>query len=167
MEKSGRVLIGRVTSPVGLRGEVKVYSYASSPDRFRKISRVWTGGTARVIESVRMQGRMVVLKLSGVTDRNQADALRGQDVEMDEAELEPLGEGQWYIRDLLGFRVQEEDGTPVGTLTDVLTDRPQDILVVRSGSGKEILIPLVEEFVPEIDTEAQMVIVRLIEGMAE
>lgn len=166
--KSDRILIGKITAASGVRGEVRVYSYAEKPDRFSKLKQVFVGGTPYELEHAGMRGGMVVLKLAGVDTRDMAERLRGRSVEMDASELEPLPENQYYIRDLIGLRaVDDETGVPLGTVADVLTDRPQDIYVVKRDDGRECLVPGVAAFVRNIDLEAGEIRIRVIEGLME
>ena len=165
------VEIGMITGPVGIRGEVKIKSYAEDPSRFRKIKEIGLrmGGKDAgdyAIEHVRSSGGMVVVKLAGVDDRNAAEFLRNAEVFMDRADLEPLGPGEHYIRDLIGMAVvDDESGETVGTLGDVLTDRPQDIYVIKAVDGSEFMLPAVPEFVRGIDDDLRVIRVRLIEGI--
>ena len=160
-----------VTGPLGIRGEVKIKSYAEDPARFKKISEVALriGGKEAVdykIEHARISGGMVVVKFAGIDDRNAAELLRNADVFMDRDDLEPLKPGQHYIRDLIGMTIiDDETGETVGTLGDVLTDRPQDIYVIAADDGSEFLLPAVPEFVRRIDEDTREIRVRLIEGI--
>lgn len=165
------VEIGMITSPVGIRGEVKVKSYAEDPSRFRKIKEIGLRMDGKdagdyTIEHVRSSGGMVVIKLAGVDDRNAAELLRKAEVFMDRADLEPLGPGEHYVRDLIGMAVvDDESGEAVGKLKDVLTDRPQDIYVIKADDGSEFMLPAVPEFVRGIDDDLRVIRVRLIEGI--
>lgn len=165
------VEIGMVTSPLGIRGEVKVMSYAEELSRFRKIHEVALRRDGRdlgvfEIERARSRNGMAVLKLSGVDDRNAAELLRDASVYMDSDDLPKLPEGQHYIRDLIGLTVVDCDtGEKLGKLADVLTDRPQDVYVVEKEDGGEFMIPGVPEFIRGADEEKGEIRVKLIEGM--
>ena len=163
------VEIGVITSAQGLKGEVKVKSYAEDPSRFKKISEIALKLKGRVtdhkIESARISGGMVVIKLEGVDDRDSAERLRSAEIFMDSGDLEPLPEGQHYIRDLIGLTIKDADsGETLGKLKDVLTDRPQDLYVVTGANGNEFMIPAVPEFVREISEDEGTISVKLIEG---
>ncbi|MBQ3281475.1 MAG: 16S rRNA processing protein RimM [Eubacterium sp.] len=165
------VEIGMITGPLGIRGEVKIKSYAEDPSRFRKIREIGlrAGGKDAgdyTIEHARMSGGMVVVKLASVDDRNAAELLRNMEVFMDRSDLEPLEPGEHYIRDLIGMAVvDDETGERIGTLGDVLTDRPQDIYVIEADDGSEFMLPAVPEFVRGIDDGARVIRVRLIDGI--
>ena len=167
------VEIGMITAPVGIRGEVRVKSYAGDPSRFRKIHTVGLklrGNKGAVtdfaIEHVRNSGGMVVLKLEGVDDRNAAELLRSVEVFMDRDDLEKLPAGQHYIRDLIGLDVVLDDtGEKIGKVEDILTDRPQDIYVISRDGGDSFMVPGVPEFIKDIDEDGGVIRVSLIEGM--
>ncbi|MFC2662791.1 MAG: ribosome maturation factor RimM, partial [Eubacterium sp.] len=125
-----KILIGKITSAVGLKGEMKVYSYASSPQRFQSLERVWIDKDEYPLERSRTQKNMAVLKVSGIDDRDAAERMRGRSVFMSDEDLEELEEGAYYIRDLIGLDVVNEDTEEViGKVKEILTDRPQDIYV--------------------------------------
>lgn len=165
------VEIGMITSPHGIRGEVKVKSYAEDPSRFSKIGEVGLRLDGKdmgeyAVEHARMNGSMVIVKLKGVEDRNAAELLRNAEVFMDRSDLEELAPGEHYVRDLIGMDVvDDESGSRIGTLGDVLTDRPQDIYVIVQDDGSEFMLPAVPEFVRGIDDDARVIRVRLIEGI--
>lgn len=165
------VEIGMVTGPLGIRGEVKIKSYAEDPSRFKKIKEIGLRIKGKdagdyTIEHARISGGMVVVKLASVDDRNAAELLRNAEVFMDRSDLEPLKPGEHYIRDLIGMTIiDDETGDAIGTLGDVLTDRPQDIYVIAADDGSEFMLPAVPEFVRGIDDDARTIRVRLIEGI--
>lgn len=162
------VELGKVTAAVGLRGEVRVFRYSGTKGTFENRSTILVAGKSYPLEHVRYQKNMAVLKLGGVDDRTAAEHLRGAVVEMPADELPELADGSFYIRDLLGMTVlNEEDGKVMGSLSNVLTDRAQDIYVVRLADGREIMVPAVKEFIRSIDGEKREIRVTLIEGMME
>ncbi len=165
------VEIGMITGPLGIRGEVKIKSYAEDPSRFKKIREIGLRADGKdaggyIIEHARISGGMVVVKLAGVDDRNAAELLRNMEVFMDRDDLEPLEPGEHYVRDLIGMTVvDDETGEKIGTLGDVLTDRPQDIYVVAADDGTDFTVPVVPEFVRGIDDDERVIRLRLIEGI--
>ena len=164
------VEIGVITSASGIRGEVKVKSFAEDPSRFSKISEVGlilkSSAKDYTIEHVRTSGGMVVLKLEGVDTRDDAERLRGAEIYMDSDDLEELPEGEHYIRDLIGLTVVDaESGETLGKVKDILTDRPQDLYVVETESGGSFMVPGVPEFIKDISEEEGVIKVRLIDGM--
>lgn len=162
-----KIKIGKIVNTVGLKGEVKVYNYSDSIEIYETIESIYVEDRLTVIENVRAQKNMVILKLEGADDRNAAEALRGKELYITEDDLPELPEGQYYVRDLIGMSVTEEDGNLLGYVTDVLQNTAQDIFEVESENGKKLLIPKVDQFVLNIDAEKREITVRLIEGMLD
>lgn len=162
-----KIKIGKIVNTVGLKGEVKVYNYSDSIEIYETIESIYVEDRLTVIENVRAQKNMVILKLEGADDRNAAEALRGKELYITEDDLPELPEGQYYVRDLIGMSVTEEDGNLLGHVTDVLQNTAQDIFEVESENGKKLLIPKVDQFVLNIDAEKREITVRLIEGMLD
>ena len=162
-----KIKIGKIVNTVGLKGEVKVYNYSDSIEIYETIESIYVEDRLTVIENVRAQKNMVILKLEGADDRNAAEALRGKELYITEGDLPELPEGQYYVRDLIGMSVTEEDGNLLGHVTDVLQNTAQDIFEVESENGKKLLIPKVDQFVLDIDAEKREITVRLIEGMLD
>ncbi len=167
-----KIKIGKIVNAVALRGEVKVYHYSDDKERFAELDRILLERKGKYeeysIEGVRYQKEMVILKLKGVNDRNAAEALKERDLYITEADLRELPEDTFYIRDLIGCKVlNAEDSGEIGEITDVLQNSAQDIYQIRLASGKEVLIPVVAEFVKEVDIEHKTVKIKLIPGFID
>ena len=166
-----RIIIGAVTQAVGLKGEVRVKSFAGDPSRFKKVGKVYLKkGHGELkpynVESCVIRKNMPVVKLEFVDDRDAAERLRGSEIYMDEAELEELPEDEFYVKDLIGLKAIDFDsGEEIGEVVNVLTDRPQDIYVIKRPEGEEIMVPAVDAFIKEIDLKAGFVAIRPIEGL--
>ena len=159
--------LGKVTSPTGLKGELKVYPYTDYKEKFEELDYVLMDGEKRGIESVRYYRDMAVLKLTGVDDRAAAEACRDQILAIAREDAPPLPEGAYYVRDLLGMEVMDERGGKVGILKDVHKNAAQDLYEIQMDQGNTFLLPAVEEFVLQIDMERGVMVVRLIEGMVQ
>ena len=163
---SKKILIGKIVNVFGIHGEVKVYNYSGFEDRYENLERILLAdGRSLAIDDVRHHKGMILLKLDGVVTRDDAERLRGQNIYMTEEDLFELPEGEFYIRDLIGVDVFDETRGHIGVLKDVLTDRPQDLYVVKLDEGGECMIPAVSAFVNNIDMDARRIDVTLIEGM--
>lgn len=162
-----KIKIGKIVNTVGLKGEVNPYNYSDSIEIYETVESIYVEDRLTVIENVRAQKNMVILKLEGADDRNAAEALRGRELYITEDDLPELPEGRYYVRDLIGMSVTEEDGNLLGHVTDVLQNTAQDIFEVESENGKKLLIPKVDQFVLDIDAEKREITVRLIEGMLD
>lgn len=166
-----KIVIGKIVNVVGLKGEVKVYSYAEEPDRFERLEKIFLGteekNTEYAVTKVRYKGDMVILTLDGVTDRNAAEALKGSMVLMDEADLEELPEGVYYIKDLIGMKVVSDSGVELGILKDINTNTAQRVYEVARPGKPDILIPGVDEFILDTDMDNGVITVKVIEGLYE
>ena len=162
-----KILIGKITSAVGLKGEVKVYNYSDSIEIYEETPQIYVGDELMDVISVRQQKNMVVLRLSGFTDRDAAERARGREIFVTEADLPELPEGQFYVRDLIGMQVVTEEGEELGEVTDVIQNTAQDLFEVELPEGRKVLIPKVDAFVRSIDGEARTVTVRLQEGLLD
>ena len=163
-----KIKIGRIVNAVALRGEVKVYNYSGYRERYEELDRIIIDNKEYGIEKIRYQQEMVILKLEGVNDRNAAEALKTKDVFITEEDLKELPEDTFYIRDLIGMTVvNEETGETIGKMKDVLQNTAQDVYVISREEGSDILIPAVSQFVKEVNLEEKTVKVKLNEGMTD
>ena len=158
------VTIGVVVKPQGRKGEVLVEPLSDRPDRFDTLRRVFMpvpGGTgARAIAVTHRwphKGR-VVLKLEGVESIDDAETLRGVELRIGEDEVEALPAGSYYHYQLKGLRVEDPEGHTLGTAEDVLvTGGEAPVLVVRGAKG-EVLIPMAEAFIRQVDLEGKRIV---------
>ncbi len=162
-----KILIGKIVNVVGLKGEVKVYNYSDSVEVYENTPELYMGDQLVTVERVRLQKNMVVLKLSGINDRDAAERARGKELFITEDDLPELPEGVFYVRDLIGMDVVKEDGEFIGKVTDVVQNTAQDLFEVEMPKGKRILIPKVDEFILEIVPGSLKIVVRLIEGLLD
>ena len=151
---------GEIVNTHGIRGEVKLLPWADDPEFLLEFDEVYIDGRTYEIESARVQKTCVLMKFKGINTVEDAIKLRGKVVSIDRTDIE-LAEGSYFIADLIGLPVFA-DGVEIGKIKEVLTPPGNDVYVVR---GKhEYMIPVVQEFVLDVDLE-QGVQVRLIEGM--
>lgn len=161
-EGGRRVIIGRVGRPHGVSGEVSVAPMTDFPERFHKLAGVYVGDERRTVARARCHGDRVLLTFDGCDSREAAAALGGQYLSVDRDEAMPLRDGEFYLFDLIGLDVVDEQGHALGTVADVLQPGANDVYVIRpTGGGDEILLAAVDEFVRDIDLAAHRMVVRL------
>jgi 16S rRNA processing protein RimM len=163
--------VGSVVKAFGIRGEIVVQHMTDSADRFRSLRSVWMGADSQSaaevrIEHVAVESRGVRVKLRGIDDRTAAESLHGKVLFVDEKHLVPLPAGRYFVHDVIGLTVRDEQGHELGSVADVLRYPANDIYVVR-GNGNEFMIPAVREFVAAIDLAHRTMTVHLIEGLVE
>ncbi len=166
------VVIGEVIKPHGVRGEFCVENHADSPRLYspgRRLTLRAAGGKERPVTVLTCrphQGRLL-LTVEGVTDRDQAELLRGMEVLVPESDFPELDEGEVYLHEIVGFGVFLEDGAAVGVLEGFLDVPAQEMWVIRSPEGKEILLPATEETVPEIDMDERRIVINPPPGLLD
>lgn len=121
---------------------------------------MWLGDELVRVTASRWHKEQVRIKIAGIDTIDEAEALRGRYLEIDSSSRGPLEEGEYYVTDLVGLLVVDEDGTPLGRVDAVIESPAQDLL--RFG---EVLVPFVAEFVREIDPSKGTITVRLLPGM--
>lgn len=160
---SRRVVMGKVGGLYGVRGWVKVHSYASPPENLLRY-RPWQlclGGDWRTLEVTggRCHGKGLVAQLAGYADRDRARELIGADIAVERAQLEAPAENEYYWADLIGAEVVNRDGAAFGRVDHLLETGANDVLVVRGGGG-ETLIPFVTgRYVLEVDLARRRIVV--------
>ncbi len=165
-----RVEIGQIVKSHGLAGRVKVLSYLESDRLLPSLTEAWIGPSRDSakrypIENVRPEGQThFSLKIGGIEDRNAADALRGLKVSVPYESLEKLPEGEYYWEDLIGLRVETEDGLSLGVLEGVFPTGSNDVFVCRA-RDRELLLPAIAEVIRSVDMGAGRVVVRLMKGL--
>ena len=161
------VAIGKITAPVGIKGEMRVFSYTDELTRFSDVREVLIDGKRYALASVRYQKGMAVISLSGISDRSMAETMRGKTLEIPREELWEMPEDTYLVDDLRGLAVISESGERIGTLAEVISRSAQDLYRIEKTGGGDFLLPAVKEFVRSVDTESGTITVRLIEGIAD
>lgn len=161
------VKLGKITAPVGIRGEVRVYPYTDELTRFSEIRSVLIGPGSYAVGAVRYQKNMAILKLEGVEDRNAAELLRGKELLLTAEDMWEIPEDTYFVRDLIGMTVLTPEEVVVGELINVIQHPHQDLYEIADAEGHSFLLPAVSEFVLNVDLSARRMTVQLIEGMKD
>ncbi len=161
--------IGQIVNTRGLRGEVKVNSFSEDPQRFEKVKSIYVKSDKDYkeyeIERVTYVKNQVVLKLKGINKIEYAEALRNSYIYVKREELEELPEGTYYIADLIGLDVYEENGNLLGKVDDIFSTKSNDVYVVRTELGELKYLPSIPEVLKDIDLPNKKIIVNLIKGL--
>lgn len=170
----GEVLVplGVATKTVGLKGEFRVKPYNPDTENIETIQTVLidpgSGPQEYAVQRARrVKQGMIVLKLSSVDDLQQAESIVGLEIAARRSDLQSTDEDEYYWVDLIGLGVVDQDGNELGSVRDILETGANDVLIVQSESGRELLLPYIDEVVREIDLELGVIRVRLIPGLAE
>jgi 16S rRNA processing protein RimM len=168
------LVVGRVVRAHGISGELVVDVRTDDPEtRFAPGAQLRArpkSGKERtyVVESAREHSGRLLLRLTGVADRNSADALRGYLFIVDSQELPPIDDpDEFYDHQLEGLRVVTTDGRLVGNVKEVLHTAAGELLSVTSETGAEVLVPFVSAIVTEVSLADQTIEVDPPEGLLE
>lgn len=166
-----RVAVARVLAPHGIRGEVRAEVLSDDPQRLSSVQECWLrlprgGSRPARISGVRPgPGGTAIVAFDGIGDRRAAEGLRGALVEVPADRCPPLPEGRFYLFELDGMEVVDEQGRHLGRVSGVLRSRAHDIWEVTRPAGRPLLIPAVRAFVVKVDRGARRVVVRLPQGL--
>jgi 16S rRNA processing protein RimM len=162
---SPRIEIGGVARAHGIKGEVVIFTHDPDSTTLGDVETIFVGGVEMKISNARDTHRGWLVALAGVATRNDAERLQGKPVEVERAQLQ-LDEEDVLLADLIGCAVRRPDGTAWGTVAHVETHEFQDLLVIHDGDVERML-PLVDEFVTQIDLDERVVHVDPPEGLPE
>lgn len=152
--------VGRVVGVFGLRGHVKITPLTDYPERFEPGESLWLEGKdVEIIDSHWSKSQVRVL-FRGVGSMEQAQALIGKILKIPLDERPELEEDEFYFNELVGLDVIDQDGNPVGKVTDIQMAPAHDLLIVG-----DIVVPCVREFILDVDLDKGLVQVKLIPGM--
>lgn len=161
--------IGVITEPHGIRGEVKVFPTTDEPERIKKLKEIILddGREKRTVhpESVRNQKNLLVIKFKEFNDRDAVERLRRRELFVNREDASPLKEDEYYISDLIGLRVIDSVGQEIGSLTDVIQTGANDVYQIRLNDGKELLLPAIRQCVLQVDMEAGLIRVDVMDGL--
>lgn len=173
MNNSHLLSIGKIVGVHGLKGVLKVFSYAESTTRYTSgmpLHLKDSQGNGFVLKVVwaKSHSKTTLLFLEGINNRDQAEELVGSELFIDKSALEVLEEGTYYWTDLMGLSVYSLAGNYLGELTAILQTGSNDVYVVKKMEGTtetEVLIPALSSVVRDIDLDQRVMRVDLPEGL--
>ncbi len=168
----GWIAIGRIAGIFGAVGEIRVRPLGKSPQRFRELRRVYLGESfepatvthRRMYRSGGHDG--VIMRLAGLSSREEARERIGQYLYVPESEAVPLPSGEYFVHQIVGLSVITVEDEALGRVTDVLQTGSNDVYVVKGQRG-EVLIPATKEVVKAIDLQDGTMRVALLPGLAD
>lgn len=163
--------VGVISNTHGIRGEVKVYPTTDNVRRFDDLKEVIldTGKEQLILHvtSVKYFKNTVILKFKEFDNINDIIPYKGMDLLVTRENAIPLEEGEYYIADIIGSKVITDEDKILGTLTDVLQTGANDVYVVKTKDGKEVLLPSIEECILDRDIENKIVKVHIMKGLLD
>ena len=150
--------MGRVAGSYGVRGWIKVVPGGGVLDSLPGVAKWWLGEQAYRVTEARVHSATVVAKLEGIDTREQALALKGATVSVEREALPEAEEGHYYLADLVGLEVVNEQGERLGVVKQWITNGAQDVMELAGERTR--LIPWVAAIVKEVDLGARRVVVE-------
>ena len=162
--------VGVITTTHGVRGEVKVFP-TTDPERFLDLEYVILDAGRKMkkleIRNVKFFKNLVILKFDGIDNINDIEMYKQRELWVPREEAQELDEDEYYIADLIGMNVVLEDGSHFGTLKDVMETGANDVYVVEDENGKEVLLPVIDECILDVDLERQQVTAHIMPGLVD
>jgi len=157
--------VGYVARVHGLQGELAVRTFDRQSEALSSVRRIVVrlrSGEERdmAVESARRASDATLVSLAGVTSRSAAEAFKGATVLVHREDLPPPAEGEWFQGDLVGLEARTPDGTALGRVTEIWNTGPVPNLVIEGTGSEPLVVPFVDEFVPEVDVKAGVLVVR-------
>jgi 16S rRNA processing protein RimM len=166
------LLIGKIIGAHGIKGVLKVFSYAESPGIFQPGDSIFLqegkGASAHTIQWVQPHRQVLRMALVGIEDRDQAEKRIGAKLFIEKAILPEPETGVYYWFDLIGLTVKQINGQTLGRLASIFPTGSNDVYVVKNSSDPgngELLIPAIESVIVRVDMPAGIMWVDLPEGL--
>lgn len=161
--------IGQIVNTNGLKGILKVKPFTDDITRFEKLKTIYIQKANELIESkiekVRYSKNMVLLKLEGIDDINEAEKYRNFYIKINRKDAVELEENSYFIIDIIGSEVFTDENNLLGKVIDILQTGSNDVYVVKDDKGKEILLPAIEDVIKDVDIKSKKIIVHLLDGL--
>ncbi|MBQ7839304.1 MAG: 16S rRNA processing protein RimM [Lachnospiraceae bacterium] len=166
-----RLQVGVISSTHGVHGEVKVFPTTDDVRRFKKLKSVIldTGKESRVleIEGVRFFKQFAILKFKGIDSINDVEKYRGQSLYVTRENAVKLRKDEYFIADLIGIDVQDEDSKVIGTLQDVIETGANDVYQIAMSDGRELLLPAIKQCILDVNVEEGFMKVHILDGLLD
>jgi 16S rRNA processing protein RimM len=156
-------LIAKIISHYGKNGFVKIESYSDFPERFFQLNEVfvdfWGDKKKIFVEEVIKQRKFFALKFKNFDNEQEAEVFRGRDIYVEKKDVIKLPAGCYFVHDFVGSKVFQS-GNEIGVINDVIHSPANDVIVIKGEKDKEILVPLVLEFIEKFDPENKKLVLK-------
>lgn len=163
--------VGVITSPHGIRGEVKVFPTTDDINRFKKLKEVYLDtGKERLslrVEQAKFFKGMAILKFREFNSINEVEPFRKKDLLVSREQAVKLAPNENFIVDLIGLTVMTDEGEEFGTVKDILQTGANDVYVITGKDGKEYLFPSIKECILDVDLDKGQVLVHILDGLLD
>ncbi|MCK5314858.1 MAG: 16S rRNA processing protein RimM [Anaerolineales bacterium] len=161
------LVIGRLRRPFGLQGEMLMEVLTDFPERLQVGMTVYVGDHYLPVKIIGIRGHMkaLLVSLDEYNDREKAGELRNQVVTIPRSSIPPLPDGEFYHHQVIGLHVIDETNRPLGQVTDILETGANDVLIVHAENGRELLIPVIDAVVLDIDLKSSTIKIHPLPGL--
>lgn len=163
--------VGAITSTHGVRGEVKVFPTTDDAKRFSKLKEVEMetkeGTTTLHIKGVKYFKQFVILKFAEYDTLNEVESIKGRKLFVTRKNAVKLQKNEYFIADLIGLKVMDEDKQLEGVLTDVLQTGANDVYEIELSDGRSLLLPAIADCVLSVDLENRVIKIHILEGLLD
>lgn len=163
--------VGAITQTHGLRGEVKVFPTTDDVKRFKKLKEVIldTGKEkmALEIENVRFFKQFAILKFKGFDNINDIERYKGKSLYVTRENAVKLRKDEYFIADLIGVKIYDEQDAYMGMLKDVIVTGANDVYEIALEDGRTLLLPAIKQCVLDVDMEQRRMKVHVLDGLLD
>lgn len=163
--------IGVISSTHGVRGEVKVFPTTDDARRFKKCKEVLLDtGKERItleVEGVKFFKQFAILKFKGIDTLNDVEKYKGKSLLVPRKDAVRLSRNEYFIADLIGVEIFDEEEKKIGVLQDVMETGANDVYVIQLDDGRELLLPAIKECVLEVKVEERYMRIHILEGLLD
>lgn len=161
--------VGVISSTHGVRGEVKVYPTTDDVNRFKKLKKVVLDTGREYIDleisGVKFFKNLVILKFKGIDNINDIEKYKGKDLLVHREDAVALEENENYVADLIDLKVVTDEGKVLGYLTEVMETGANDVYVVETEDGQELLLPAIRDCILDVDLDEEVMTVHILPGL--
>ncbi|WP_078547174.1 ribosome maturation factor RimM [Litchfieldia alkalitelluris] len=165
--------VGKIVNTHGIKGELRIISKTDFTDqRYRVGNDLYLFLPDQkeepvhvVVKSHRTHKQFDLLEFEGYSDVNLVERFKNAIIKVPENQLTNLNEGEFYFHEIIGCHVITESGEEIGKVVEILTPGANDVWVVKGKSGKEVLIPYIDDIVKEINVEDKLIKIEVMEGL--
>lgn len=163
--------VGVITSTHGVKGEVKVFPTTDDVKRFKRLKEVIldTGREKLTmeIEGVKFFKQFAILKFKGYDTMNEVEGFRQKSLFVTRKNAVRLSRNEYFVADLIGINVYDENEQELGLLTDVITTGANDVYEIKMQDGKALLLPAIKQCILEVDVQGRKMKVHVLEGLLD
>lgn len=165
--------IGVIASTHGIAGELNVFPTTDDPKRFKKLKEVTMesereGNVVLHIDHIKFFKKFVIVKFKEYDDINQVERFRGNILTVPREEAIELNPGEFYVQDMIGLTIVDEEDHKLGTLVDVIQTGANDVYEMkREEGGENVLIPAIKQCILNVDLDANTMRIHVMEGLLD